>query len=293
MTERKEKKMIEKNTNPWFEAWRRLLQSKIGIAGLAIIIFLILVAVFAPVLAPYDPFKQNIITRYKAPSSDHLLGTDEMGRDILSRIIYGSRISLQVGLVSVALALIFGVSFGLLAGYYGGKLDMLIMRFMDIMLAFPSILLAIGIVAILGPQLKNAMLAIGIINVPRFARIVRSSVISIKESEYISAARALGANDFRIIFKHLLPNAMAPLIVQTTLSIATAILEAAALSFLGLGAQPPSPEWGAMLSDARASLQKAPWVATFPGLAIIFGVLGFNLLGDGLRDALDPKMKNV
>lgn len=293
MTERKEKKMIEKNTNPWFEAWRRLLQSKIGIAGLAIIIFLILVAVFASVLAPYDPFKQNIITRYKAPSSDHLLGTDEMGRDILSRIIYGSRISLQVGLVSVALALIFGVSFGLLAGYYGGKLDMLIMRFMDIMLAFPSILLAIGIVAILGPQLKNAMLAIGIINVPRFARIVRSSVISIKESEYISAARALGANDFRIIFKHLLPNAMAPLIVQTTLSIATAILEAAALSFLGLGAQPPSPEWGAMLSDARASLQKAPWVATFPGLAIIFGVLGFNLLGDGLRDALDPKMKNV
>lgn len=288
-----EKKIMKKNTNPWFEAWRRLLKSKIGIAGLGIIMFLIIVAALAPVLAPYDPFKQNILARYKSPSAEHLLGTDEMGRDILSRIIYGSRISIQVGLVSVALALVFGVSFGLAAGYYGGKLDMLIMRFMDIMLAFPSILLAIGIVAILGPQLKNTMLAIGIINVPRFARIVRSSVISIKESEYISAVRALGAGDFRIIFKHLLPNAMAPLIVQTTLSIATAILEAAALSFLGLGAQPPSPEWGAMLSDARSSLQRAPWVATFPGLAIIFGVLGFNLLGDGLRDALDPKMKNV
>lgn len=288
-----DKKSLKKNSNPWSEAYRRLLQSKVGRAGLIIIILLLIVAAIAPVLAPYDPFETNILFRYKAPSSEHLLGTDGMGRDILSRIIYGSRISLQVGLISVALALILGVSFGLIAGYYGGKLDMLIMRFMDIMLAFPSILLAIAIVAILGPQLKNAMLAIGIINVPRFARIVRSSVLSIKESEYISAARALGAGDLRIIFKHLLPNAMAPLIVQTTLSIATAILEAAALSFLGLGAQPPSPEWGAMLSDARSSLQKAPWVATFPGLAIIFGVLGFNLLGDGLRDALDPKMKNV
>jgi peptide/nickel transport system permease protein len=216
-----------------------------------------------------------------------------MGRDILSRIIYGSRISLQVGLFSIGIALVTGVFLGLIAGYYGGVLDMLIMRIMDIMLAFPAILLAIAIVAILGPQLRNAMLAIGVINIPRFARIIRSSTISIKESEYIAAARMMGANDFRIIFHHLLPNAMAPLIVQTTLSIATAILEAAALSFLGLGAQPPTPEWGAMLSDARSSLQRAPWVATFPGLAIIFGVLGFNLMGDGLRDALDPKMKNV
>jgi len=290
------KKSIEntkQNTNPWIEAWRRLLKSRIGIAGLAIIIILLVIAIFAPFLAPYDPFEQDILARYDSPSSKHLLGTDEMGRDILSRIIFGSRISLQVGLISVALALVLGVSAGVLAGFYGGKIDMAIMRFMDIMLAFPSILLAIGIVAILGPRLQNAMLAIGIINVPRFARIVRSSVLSIKETEYISAARALGAGDLRIIFKHLLPNAMAPLIVQTTLSIATAILEAAALSFLGLGAQPPSPEWGAMLSDARSSLQKAPWVATFPGLAIVFGVLGFNLLGDGLRDALDPKMKNV
>lgn len=289
----KNNKVLKKNSNPWLEAWRRLLKSKIGVAGMVIIVLLLLVAIFAPMLAPYDPYEQNILSRYKSPSAQHILGTDEMGRDILSRIIYGSRISLQVGLFAVLMALVIGVGLGLIAGYYGGKLDMIIMRFMDIMLAFPSILLAIGIVAILGPQLKNAMLAIGIINIPRFARIIRSSIISIKESEYISAAKALGAGDARIIFKHLLPNAMAPLIVQTTLSIATAILEAAALSFLGLGAQPPSPEWGAMLSDARSSLQKAPWVATFPGLAIIFGVLGFNLLGDGLRDALDPKMKNV
>ncbi|MCF8002302.1 MAG: ABC transporter permease [Halanaerobiales bacterium] len=291
-----EKQIIEEklNTgNPWYEAGRRLLKSRIGVLGIILIGFLILVAIFAPYIAPHDPLQQNIIMRYKPPSSTYLLGTDEMGRDILSRIIYGSRISLQVGLFSIGIALVTGVFLGLLAGYYGGILDMVIMRIMDIMLAFPAILLAIAIVAILGPQLKNAMLAIGIINIPRFARIIRSSTISIKESEYIAAARMMGANDLRIIFYHLLPNAMAPLIVQTTLSIATAILEAAALSFLGLGAQPPTPEWGAMLSDARSSLQKAPWVATFPGLAIIFGVLGFNLLGDGLRDALDPKMKNV
>mgnify|MGYP006296014231 CR=1 FL=1 len=288
-----EEKLKEYGGNPWLEAGRRLMKSRIGVLGIVFIGILVLVAIFAPVIAPHDPLEQNILKRYQAPSSEHLLGTDEMGRDILSRIIYGSRISLQVGLFSIGIALVTGVFLGLIAGYYGGVLDMVIMRIMDIMLAFPAILLAIAIVAILGPQLRNAMLAIGVINIPRFARIIRSSTISIKESEYIAAARMMGANDFRIIFHHLLPNAMAPLIVQTTLSIATAILEAAALSFLGLGAQPPTPEWGAMLSDARSSLQRAPWVATFPGLAIIFGVLGFNLMGDGLRDALDPKMKNV
>jgi len=281
-----------KTHDPWLEAAHRLGKSKIGMFGLIIILLLLLMAIFAPLIAPYNPNEQNILFRYQAPSAKHWLGTDEMGRDILSRIIYGSRISLRVGLYSISLALLIGVTLGLLAGYYGNLLDMIIMRFMDIMLAFPAILLAIAIVAILGPQLQNAMIAIAIINVPRFARIVRSSVLSLKESEYIKAARALGSRDLRIIVNHLLPNAMAPLIVQTTLSIATAILEAAALSFLGLGAQPPSPEWGAMLTDARSALQKAPWVATFPGLAIFFGVLGFNLLGDGLRDALDPKMKN-
>lgn len=282
-----------KMENPWHEAGRRLLKNKVGVSGLILVVILLFVAIFAPLLAPHDPLQQNILMRYRAPSSDYLLGTDEMGRDILSRIIYGSRISLQVGLLAVGFALVTGVILGLLAGYYGGIIDMTIMRFMDIMLAFPSILLAIAIVAILGPQLKNAMLAIGIINVPRFARIIRSSTLSLKETEYVTAARGLGAGDVRIIFYHLLPNAMTPLIIQTTLSIATAILEAAALSFLGLGAQPPTPEWGAMLSDARSSLQRAPWVATFPGIAIIFGVLGFNLLGDGLRDALDPKMKEA
>lgn len=280
-------------SNPWIESGRRLLKSKIGLAGLIMIIILLLVAIFAPYIAPYEPNKQNILLRYQAPSAKHWLGTDEMGRDILSRVIYGSRISLQVGLISISLALLIGVTLGLMAGYYGGLIDMLVMRLMDIMLAFPAILLAVAIVAILGPQLQNAMIAIAIINIPRFARIIRSSTLSIKESEFIKAARVLGAKDFRIITKHLFPNALAPLIVQTTLSIATAILEAAALSFLGLGAQPPTPEWGAMLTDARSALQKAPWVATFPGLAIIFGVLGFNLLGDGLRDALDPKMKNA
>src|SRR6056297_417349 len=288
-----EEKLKEYGSNPWLEAGRRLMKSRIGVLGIVFIGILVLVAIFAPVIAPHDPLEQNIMTRYQAPSSEHLLGTDEMGRDILSRIIYGSRISLQVGLFSIGIALVTGVFLGLIAGYYGGVLDMVIMRIMDIMLAFPAILLAIAIVAILGPQLRNAMLAIGVINIPRFARVVRSSAISIKESEYILAAKMMGASDVRIIFFHLLPNAMAPLIVQTTLSIATAILEAAALSFLGLGAQPPTPEWGAMLSDARSSLQRAPWVATFPGIAIILGVLGFNLLGDGLRDALDPKMKNV
>lgn len=278
--------------NPWFEAWRHLKKSRIGMAGLCIIVLLLITAIFAPYIAPYDPVDQNILARYKGPSAEHWLGTDEMGRDILSRIIHGSRISLTVGILSVSLAMVIGVTLGLMAGYYGGLIDMLVMRFMDIMLAFPAIILAIAIVAILGPKLQNAMIAIAIINIPRFARIVRSSAISLKESEFIKAAKALGAGDVKILLNHLLPNAMAPLIVQTTLSIATAILEAAALSFLGLGAQPPLPEWGAMLSDARSALQKAPWVATFPGLAIIFGVLGFNLLGDGLRDALDPKMKN-
>jgi len=276
----------------WFEAWKQLLKNKAAMVGLGIIGLLILTAVFAPLLAPYNPIETKILFRLQAPSADHLLGTDDLGRDILSRIIYGSRISLQVGLISVGIALVFGVGSGVVAGYYGGKVDMLIMRFMDIMLAFPSILLAIAIMAILGPQLSNAMLAIGIVNLPRFARIVRSSVLTVKEEEYISAAKSLGASDLRIMLKHLLPNCLAPLIVQSTLSIAGAILEAASLSFLGLGAQPPTPEWGAMLSAGRASLQIAPWVVAFPGLAIAITVLGFNLFGDGLRDALDPKMKD-
>jgi len=281
---------FNQSSNLWVDTWFKLIKNNVGRIGLIFLCILLFIAIFAPLIAPYDPLDDNLMNRYKAPSKDHWMGTDEMGRDILSRIIYGSRISLKVGLLSISVALVFGTLLGILAGFYGGMVDMLIMRVMDIMLAFPSILLAITIVTILGPQLKNAILAIGIINIPRFARVIRSSVISIRESEYIDAARALGANDIRIIVFHLLPNSLAPLIVQSTLGIAEAILEAAALSFLGLGAQPPQPEWGAMLSDARSALQRAPWVATFPGLAIIFGVFGFNLLGDGLRDALDPKI---
>jgi len=281
---------FNQSSNLWVDTWFKLIKNNVGRIGLIFLCILLFIAIFAPLIAPYDPLDDNLMNRYEAPSKDHWMGTDEMGRDILSRIIYGSRISLKVGLLSISVALVFGTLLGILAGFYGGMVDMLIMRVMDIMLAFPSILLAITIVTILGPQLKNAILAIGIINIPRFARVIRSSVISIRESEYIDAARALGANDIRIIVFHLLPNSLAPLIVQSTLGIAEAILEAAALSFLGLGAQPPQPEWGAMLSDARSALQRAPWVATFPGLAIIFGVFGFNLLGDGLRDALDPKI---
>ncbi len=280
------------NISLWREAWKRLLKNKTAMIGLTIITILLISAIIAPLLAPYDPLETDILARLKAPSSEHWLGTDNLGRDILSRIIYGTKISLQVGVISISIALFLGVSTGMIAGYYGGIVDTIIMRLMDIMLAFPSILLAIAIMAILGPQLSNAMLAIGIVNLPRFARIVRSSVLTVKEEEYIEAAKSLGANDFIIMSKHILPNCLAPLIVQTTLSIAGAILEAAALSFLGLGAQPPKPEWGAMLSAGRSALQVAPWVITFPGLAIMVTVLGFNLFGDGLRDALDPKMKD-
>ena len=274
------------------EILRKLYKSKTAMFGIIILTILIITAIFAPLLAPYDPLEANILSRLQMPSAEHWLGTDNLGRDILSRIIYGSRISLQVGFISVSIALIFGGLAGILAGYYGGKIDTIIMRLIDVMLAFPSILLAIAIMAILGPKLSNAMIAISIVNLPRFARIVRSSVLTVKNEEYVLAAEAVGANDIRIIFVHILPNCMAPIIVQSTISIASAILEAAGLSFLGLGAQPPTPEWGAMLSEGRSALQLAPWVVAFPGLAIMVTVVGFNLLGDGLRDALDPKMKH-
>ncbi|OQY10621.1 MAG: peptide ABC transporter permease [Fusobacteriia bacterium 4572_132] len=273
------------------EVVKRLYKNKAAMFGVGILIVLIISAIFAPLLAPYDPINSNILARLEGPSLKHWLGTDDLGRDILSRIIYGSRISLQVGIISVSISLIFGGILGILAGFYGGKIEMIIMRFIDIMLAFPSVLLAIGIMAVLGPKLSNAMIAISIVNMPRFARIVRASVLMVKSEEYVVAAEAIGATDTQIIFKHILPNCLAPVIVQSTLSIASAILEAAGLSFLGLGAQPPTPEWGAMLSEGRSALQIAPWVVAFPGIAIMVTVVGFNLLGDGLRDALDPKMK--
>lgn len=275
----------------WVDSLLRIMKSKTSFIGLLIIALLLITALFAPLIAPHDPAAQSIVDRYQPPSGKHILGTDELGRDIFSRIVYGTRISIQIGLIAVGISLIIGVLLGGIAGYFGRWIDQVIMRIIDIMMAFPSILLAIALVAVLGPSLRNAMIAVGIVGIPQFARIVRGAVLSVKETEYIEAARAIGAKDGRILGQHVLPNCLAPIIVQATLSIGTAILDAAGLSFLGLGAQPPSPEWGAMLSDGRAALQTAPWVITFPGIAIFLVVLGFNLFGDGLRDALDPRLK--
>ena len=271
------------------DIWRQFRKQRLGLIGGGILCMLLLVALLAPVLAPYDPLAQDLYQRLQPPSIDHWFGTDDFGRDILSRIVYGSRISLRIGLIAISLALTGGTLFGIVAGYRGGMVDMLIMRLMDLMLAFPSILLAIAIVAVIGPGIENAILAVSIVLVPQFARLVRSSVLTVREATYVEAARALGATESRLLFYSILPNCTAPLIVQTTLGMGTAILDAAGLSFLGMGAQPPVPEWGAMLSGGRELLLRAPWVMTFPGLAIFTVVLGLNLFGDGLRDALDPK----
>ena len=269
--------------------WHRLRQNRLSIVGLALIAGFLLLAFAAPLIAPADPMQQALYNRLSPPTLAHPFGTDDFGRDILSRVIYGARISLRVGVVAVLIALLLGTGIGLVAGYWGGWIDQVLMRVMDLLLAFPSILLAIGIVAILGPGLENAMLAVGIVAVPQYARLVRASVLTVRETDYALAARALGASDVRILAIAILPNCLAPLIVQATLGLATAILDAAGLSFLGLGAQPPIPEWGAMLSQGRELIVRAPWVLTFPGGAIFLTVLAFNLVGDGLRDALDPK----
>ncbi|MBM7587081.1 peptide/nickel transport system permease protein [Bacillus pakistanensis] len=282
----------EETISPWREAWRSFRKNKIALVGLGIVLFFIIIALFAPVIAPQGINEQDLSKRLQAPSGEHWLGTDDFGRDILSRIIHGARISLWVGFFAVVGSAAVGSLLGIVAGYYGRWVDTIISRIFDIMLAFPSILLAIAVVAALGPSLRNALIAIAIINVPNFGRLIRSRVLSVKQEEYVMAAKAIGMKDKRILFSHILPNSMAPIIVQGTLAIATAIIEAAALGFLGLGAQAPTPEWGKMLSDARSFLLQAPWTMIFPGLAIMLTVLGFNLMGDGLRDALDPKMKN-
>lgn len=271
------------------EIWRQFRKQRLALLGGGILVVLLLTALLAPVLAPRDPLAQDLYIRLQPPSTSHWLGTDDFGRDIFSRVVYGSRISLRIGLIAISLALTGGTLLGLIAGYRGGFADMLIMRLMDLMLAFPSILLAIAIVAVTGPGIENAILAVSIVLVPQFARLVRSSVLTVREATYVEAARALGATEMRLLFYSILPNCTAPLIVQATLGLGTAILDAAGLSFLGLGAQPPVPEWGAMLSGGRELLLRAPWVMTFPGLAIFTVVLGLNLFGDGLRDALDPK----
>ncbi|CAM3370725.1 ABC transporter permease [Aeromicrobium ponti] len=282
----------EKVVSPWMEAWRSFRKNKLALIGSIIVLFFILLAVFAPVIAPQGINEQMLSKRLQAPSSEHWFGTDDFGRDIFSRVIYGARISLWVGFLAVMGSIVVGCLLGVVAGYYGKWVDAIISRVFDIMLAFPSILLAIAIVAVLGPSLRNALIAIAVINIPNFGRLIRSRVLSVKQEEYIMAAKAVGMSNSRILFKHVLPNSMAPIIVQGTLAIATAIIEAAALGFLGLGAEAPNPEWGKMLADAKAYLVQAPWTMIFPGLAIMLTVLGFNLMGDGLRDALDPRMKN-
>jgi peptide/nickel transport system permease protein len=281
----------EELTPPWKEAWLAFYKNRLALAGLGIVVLFIFIAIIAPWIAPYS-YKEQILTeRMQPPSSKHWFGTDDFGRDIFTRILYGARISLWVGFFSVLGSVVIGTLLGIIAGYYGRWVDGIISRIFDIMLAFPSILLAIAVVSILGPSLQNALIAIAVINIPNFGRLVRSRVLSVKQEEFIMAARAVGMKDTRILFHHILPNSISPVIVQATLAIATAIIEAAALGFLGLGAQPPSPEWGKMLADSKQYLVQAPWTLLFPGIAIMLTVLGFNLMGDGLRDALDPKMK--
>ena len=274
-------------------AFRSLLRNNTAKLGFAIVVLNVTVAVCAPLITPYDPVSASLSEIVQPPSRSHLLGTDELGRDILTRIAYGSRISLTLGIISVGIALLGGVVLGTLGGYAGGWLDLTIMRLIDVILAFPPLLLAIVVISILGPGIRNAMIAVGIAQLPVYARLVRAEVLSNKAREFVVAARAIGASDLRIMAIHILPNCMAPIIVQSTLNIATAILSAAALGYLGLGAQPPTPEWGTMLTKGRLYLRVAPHVTTFPGLAIVITVLGFNLFGDGLRDALDPKMMTV
>ncbi len=262
----------------------------IGAFGALVVVSLILVAIFAPLIAPYEPTAQ-IAKRLQPPSAEHLMGTDHLGRDIFSRIIFASRISLYVGVLAVALATILGIPVGILAGYAGGTLDSIFMRIVDIILAFPTLVLAIVFAGMLGPSITNAMIAIGIVSAPTFARVARASTLSVKEELYVEGARMVGCRNRRILWRHVLPNLLAPIIVMITLRLSTAVLTEASLSFLGLGTQPPTPSWGVMLNQGRKYMELAPWVAVFPGLAIAVTVLAFNLLGDGLRDALDPRLR--
>jgi peptide/nickel transport system permease protein len=275
--------------SPGARAWRRLVRRKSAVLGLVIIVVLVLVALLAPLIAPYDPAQQSWTAIRKPPSAQHWFGTDESGRDLLSRVIYGARASLLAGVVSISIALTFGVPIGLLAGYGGRWIDALIGRITDAMLAVPFLILAIALAAFLGPSLQNAMIAIGVTATPIFIRLTRGQVMSVKVEDYVEAARAVGNPPVRIALRHILPNILPALIVQATISIATAIIAEASLSFLGLGQQPPAPSWGSMLNTAQRFLSNAPWMSVWPGLAIFLAVLSFNILGDGLRDALDPK----
>jgi peptide/nickel transport system permease protein len=290
----KDSNIVEvKDPTPFQEAVHNLRQNRAAVAGLIIIALFLIIGIFAPLIAPQDPFAQIIANRKLPPfSAGYLLGSDDLGRDMLSRLIYGARISMIIGVVSVGIAMSFGILIGVTSGYIGGIFDRLVMRLIDIMLAFPYILLTIVIVAVLGPSLFNAMVAIGISQIPRYARMVRASVLAEKENDYVTAERSLGASPLSLMFLSILPNCLAPVSVQATLGVGEAILSSAALSFLGLGAQPPTPEWGLMIASSREFITNAWWIVTFPGLATLFAVLGFNLFGDGLRDILDPKMRD-
>jgi peptide/nickel transport system permease protein len=277
----------------WRLARREFLRNPGAIVGLVAVGLIVLAAVLAPILAPFDPIATSTSESAAAPSIKHWMGTDVLGRDILSRVIFGARISLWLGLISVSIACAFGLLFGLTAGYYGGWAETLIMRGADMLLAFPSFLLALTILFALGQSLINVMIAVGIASIPGYTRIVRGSVLSAREQEYVTAARTIGCSDARLLARHILPNVVAPVIVISSIGIAWAIITAASLSFLGMGAQPPTPEWGAMVNDGMRYLNKAWWISTFPGVAIMIKVFAINLVGDGLRDALDPRLRNL
>ena len=274
------------------DAWRRFRRQTPAVLGLIIFLILILAAIAAPVLTPYDPEKLKLADALIHPNLAHPLGTDHLGRDMLARILYGGRLSLMIGFLAVGIGLVVGVPLGAVSGYYGGWVDMVVQRIADVLLSFPSILLALALVAALGVGLRNVIISVGVSAIPSFIRLVRGSVLSIREQTYVEAARSVGVKDHVILRRHILVNAMAPVIVQATLNLGTAILVAAGLGFLGLGVQPPTPEWGAMLGEGRQYIFSASYMATFPGLAIFLAVLGFNLMGDGLRDALDPRLRD-
>ncbi len=279
-----------RSPSPWAAAARRFRRSGTGLLGAGLLVLFVLMAVFAGTASPYDPIHQDFRIEREPPSAAHLMGTDEFGRDLFSRVVWGARVSLQAGAIAASIALVAGLLLGMTAAYYRGWADGLIMRTMDVLLSFPYLLLAIGIVAILGPGLLTAMIAIGIVYIPNYARVVRGAVLSVGARDFVEAARAIGARDRRVMWQHVLPNVLAPVIVQATLNVGTAIIDTAGLSFLGLGTQPPTPDWGNMLSAGRSYIIDSPWIATFPGIAILATVLAFNLVGDALRDAFDPRL---
>jgi peptide/nickel transport system permease protein len=283
--------LVPRGRSLWGDALRRLARNRGAAVGGLVFLLVVLLALAAPVLAPHDPVRLNVVESLEAPGARHWLGTDQFGRDVLSRIIYGSRVSVAMGIVAVAISVGAGSMLGLLAGFYRGPVDLVVMRLVDVMLAFPGILLALVIIAVLGPDLKSAMIAVGISGMPLFIRVVRASTLAVRELHYVEAAQATGCGDLRVLARHVLPNVLTPVIVLVTLGIPSAIVAGAALSFLGLGIKPPTPDWGEMLSRGRAFMGTAWWLSTFPGLAIAIVVLAINRFGDGLRDALDPRMR--